>query len=78
MAYGLPWRRRERLAWGLLRPALRRTLPLLPASVREWPHARVARERLRGAQDGRRAPGHRAPGVGPFSASGTSEPRTGG
>lgn len=45
-AFGLPWRRRERLAWGVLRRILRRALPVLPRAAREWPHARVAGERV--------------------------------
>ncbi|WP_225755327.1 oxygenase MpaB family protein [Actinotalea sp. Marseille-Q4924] len=45
-AYGLPWRRRERLAWAALRRALRAAAPVLPRGAREWPHARVARERV--------------------------------
>lgn len=65
-AYGLPWRRRERAAWAVLRHTVRVAVPLLPATVREWPHARVARTRVGAA---------RAPDV---SASGTTARRTGG
>lgn len=45
-AYGLPWRRRERAAWAMLRPAVRLGLRALPAVVRTWPHARVAAARV--------------------------------
>ncbi|MBG6225012.1 uncharacterized protein (DUF2236 family) [Arthrobacter sp. CAN_A2] len=45
--YGLPWRRRERLVFAVLRRATRLVVPLLPGSVRYWPHYRVARDRIR-------------------------------
>ncbi|MDT0167147.1 oxygenase MpaB family protein [Actinotalea sp. AC32] len=45
-AYGLPWRRRERAAFTLLRLTVRAVLPLLPRPVRRWPHERVARRRV--------------------------------
>jgi uncharacterized protein (DUF2236 family) len=67
-AYGLPWRRRERAAWAVLRVALRTGVRVLPSALREWPHARAARERV-GDRQVRRGT--------PLSASGTSEPRTG-
>lgn len=72
-AYGLPWRRRERVAWALLRGLLRATVPLLPPVVRQWPHARAAERRLGAAGAGRRRAGAED-----LSASGTSAPRTGG
>lgn len=66
-AYGLPWRRRDRLAWAALRGAVRLTVRVLPRTAREWPHARAARARL----------GDAPPGGRPFSASGTTARRTG-
>lgn len=55
-AYGLPWRRRERTAFALLRAAVRAALPLLPPVARFWPHHRVASERLtRPGRSGARA-----------------------
>lgn len=68
-AYRLPWRRRERVAWGVLRVALRAGVHVLPGAVRQWPHARVARARMTAAA----APGDGRTAV---SASGTSGPRT--
>lgn len=47
-AYGLPWRRRERLAFAAFRHVVRGGLPLLPRRVRRWPHADVARRRVAG------------------------------
>lgn len=70
-AYGLPWRRRERAAWAALRHTLRVVVPLLPATVREWPHARVARARVARARVG----AARARDV---TASGTTARRSGG
>jgi uncharacterized protein (DUF2236 family) len=46
-AYGLPWRRRERVAFRAAQRATRRTLPLLPARARYWPHYLVAADRVR-------------------------------
>jgi uncharacterized protein (DUF2236 family) len=74
-AYGLPWGRRERVAWAVLRRLLRLTIPLLPSRVRHWPHARVARHRV-GAP--RRGPAGRRAGTDDLSASGTSARRTDG
>ncbi|PPB48240.1 DUF2236 domain-containing protein [Arthrobacter pityocampae] len=48
--YGLPWRRRERVVFAVVRRSTRLVVPLLPGSVRYWPHYRVARDRL--AADG--------------------------
>ncbi len=45
-AYGLPWRHRDRTALCALQWASRRTLPLLPAGPRYWPHYRVALDRF--------------------------------
>ena len=45
-AYALPWRRRERAAFGCVRRATRYALPLLPPRVRYWPHYHVATDRL--------------------------------
>ncbi|WP_422391119.1 oxygenase MpaB family protein [Arthrobacter sp. N1] len=45
-AYGLPWRRRERLAFAVIRRAARVVVPLLPDRLRHWPHYRVARDRM--------------------------------
>jgi uncharacterized protein (DUF2236 family) len=45
-AYGLPWRRRERLAFDATRRATRWAVPLLPAGPRYWPHYTIARERV--------------------------------
>lgn len=50
-AYALPWRRREQLAFAVLRRVVRILVPVLPGSIRYWPHYRVARERLAGAAD---------------------------
>jgi uncharacterized protein (DUF2236 family) len=44
-AYGLPWRRRERLVFAVVRRAARLTVPLLPARIRYWPHYAVAQDR---------------------------------
>ncbi|MDP9394320.1 MAG: DUF2236 domain-containing protein [Actinomycetota bacterium] len=49
--YGLPWGRRERLAFRVTRHAVRHAVPLLPAGLRYWPHYLVARRR----HDGRTA-----------------------
>ena len=46
-AYGLSWRRRERVAFGVVRRAARLLIPLLPARVRYWPHHAVALRRVR-------------------------------
>lgn len=46
-AYGLPWRRRERVALRVVRATSRRLIPVLPGQVRYWPHYLVARRRLR-------------------------------
>jgi uncharacterized protein (DUF2236 family) len=46
-AYGLAWRRPQRVAFGVVQATTRRGLPLLPARVRYWPHFLAARERLR-------------------------------
>ncbi|GGC16247.1 oxygenase MpaB family protein [Cellulomonas carbonis] len=46
IAYGLPWRRRERAAFAVLRLTVRAVLPFLPRPVRCWPHERVARRRV--------------------------------
>jgi uncharacterized protein (DUF2236 family) len=45
-AYGLAWRRRERLLFAVVRTAIRVVRPLLPGPVRFWPHYRLARQRL--------------------------------
>ncbi|WDF33638.1 oxygenase MpaB family protein [Arthrobacter agilis] len=45
-AYGLPWRRRERVVFAIARRTARVVVPILPARVRFWPHYRVARSRL--------------------------------
>ena len=45
--YGLPWRRRERMMFAVLRRTSRLVVPLLPGRVRYWPHYRVARDRVR-------------------------------
>nr|WP_181033599.1 oxygenase MpaB family protein [Arthrobacter sp. SX1312] len=45
--YGLPWRRRERLVFAVLRRTTRLVVPLLPGRARYWPHYRVARDRMR-------------------------------
>ncbi|MHA7190129.1 oxygenase MpaB family protein [Arthrobacter sp. MDT2-16] len=46
-AYGLPWRRRERAVFAVVRRAARLAVPLLPARIRYWPHYLVARDRMR-------------------------------
>lgn len=46
-AYGLPWRDRERVAFGAVQRATRQALPLLPGRLRYWPHYLVARDRVR-------------------------------
>ncbi|MHA7219026.1 oxygenase MpaB family protein [Arthrobacter sp. MDT1-48-3] len=51
-AYGLPWRRRDRIAFAVIRRAVRHAAPLLPAGLRYWPHYGVACRRL--AADGGR------------------------
>jgi uncharacterized protein (DUF2236 family) len=45
-AYGLRWRRRERVLFAALRLVTRLVLPLLPPPVRFWPHYRIAVRRL--------------------------------
>ncbi|HYP45659.1 MAG TPA: oxygenase MpaB family protein [Propionibacteriaceae bacterium] len=45
-AYGLAWRRRERLIFAVLRGLTRRAVRLLPPPVRFWPHYRTALRRL--------------------------------
>ena len=45
-AYGLPWRRRERVAFAVTRAAARVALPVLPRRWRYWPHERTALERM--------------------------------
>jgi uncharacterized protein (DUF2236 family) len=45
-AYGLPWRQRERVTFRAIQLATRRTLPLLPARPRYWPHYLVAADRV--------------------------------
>ena len=45
-AYGLPWRRRERVAFAVIRRLARRAAPLLPGRIRYWPHYAVARRRV--------------------------------
>lgn len=47
-AYGLPWGRRERLAFAVIRRAARLAVPLLPRRGRHWPHYVVARRRMEG------------------------------
>lgn len=49
-AYGLPWGRRERAAFAVVRRAARLVVPLLPGRVRYWPHYVVARRRVAGEQ----------------------------
>lgn len=44
-AYALPWRRRDRAAFAVLRRASRVAAPWLPARVRYWPHYGVAADR---------------------------------
>lgn len=44
-AYGLSWRRRERVAFAGLAALTRLTLPAWPGVVRYWPHYRTARRR---------------------------------
>ncbi|WP_434995752.1 oxygenase MpaB family protein [Arthrobacter sp. Ld5] len=48
--YGLPWRRRERVVFAVVRWGTRLVVPLLPDRVRYWPHYLVARDRV--AEDG--------------------------
>ncbi len=50
-AYALPWRRREQLAFAVLRRVVRVLAPVLPGSIRYWPHYRVALARLADAAD---------------------------
>lgn len=45
-AYELPWRRRERVCFAVVRRATRLAAPLLPARIRYWPHYLVARQRV--------------------------------
>ncbi len=45
--YGLRWGLGDRLAFRGLQQAARRTLPLLPAAARYWPHYQMAVRRLR-------------------------------
>jgi uncharacterized protein (DUF2236 family) len=45
-AYALPWRRRERVVFAVVRRAARLAVPLLPGPIRYWPHYRVARDRV--------------------------------
>ncbi|MEC5200652.1 uncharacterized protein (DUF2236 family) [Arthrobacter sp. PL16] len=45
-AYGLPWRRRERVVFAVARRAARVVVPLTPARLRYWPHYLVARDRM--------------------------------
>lgn len=73
-AYRLPWRRRERTAWAVLRRVLRVAVRVLPRTVREWPHARVADHRVGPGAGPDRADGPRGSRL---SASGTSGRRTG-
>jgi uncharacterized protein (DUF2236 family) len=46
-AFGLPWRRRERLLFRSMALSTRAVVPVLPAPVRYWPHYRTARRRVR-------------------------------
>ncbi|MHA7240965.1 oxygenase MpaB family protein [Arthrobacter sp. TMS1-12-1] len=55
--YGLPWRRRERLVFAVLRRCTRLVVPLLPARARYWPHYRMARDRVRPNRARRRTRG---------------------
>jgi uncharacterized protein (DUF2236 family) len=52
-AYQLPWRRRDRLAFGALRAATRPVVPVLPPALRYWPHYRTAVRRMRAADPAR-------------------------
>ena len=45
-AYGLPWDRREQVAFEVLRRGFRAAAPILPGRIRFWPHYRVARDRV--------------------------------
>lgn len=45
-AYGLPWRRRERVVFAIVRRSVRLAVPLLPGRLRYWPHYAVARARV--------------------------------
>ncbi len=45
-AYALPWRRRERVVFAVVRRSARLAVPLLPGMIRYWPHYRVARDRV--------------------------------
>ncbi|THJ65830.1 DUF2236 domain-containing protein [Arthrobacter echini] len=47
-AYALPWRRREQVAFAVVRRVVRLAIPMLPARWRYWPHYTVARERVAG------------------------------
>jgi uncharacterized protein (DUF2236 family) len=44
--FGLAWGGPEQRAFGIIRTALRRTLRVVPARLRYWPHYRVARQRM--------------------------------
>lgn len=46
-AYGLPWRRRERVVFAVVRRAARLLIPMLPARARYWPHYAIALRRVR-------------------------------
>jgi uncharacterized protein (DUF2236 family) len=45
-AYGLPWRRRERAVFAVVRRAARLLIPVLPGRMRYWPHYAVALRRM--------------------------------
>jgi uncharacterized protein (DUF2236 family) len=47
-AYGLRWRRRDRVAFGAVRKATRGGLRVAPARLRCWPHYFTALERIEG------------------------------
>lgn len=51
-AYGLAWRRRERVCFAVVRRATRLAAPLLPARIRYWPHYLMARQRVAGGITG--------------------------
>ncbi|WP_181036402.1 oxygenase MpaB family protein [Arthrobacter sp. B1805] len=51
-AYGLRWRRRERVCFAVVRCASQLAVPLLPTRVRYWPHYLVARRRVRATPTG--------------------------
>lgn len=46
--FGLPWSPGRRRALDALAWTMRRTVPLLPANIRRWPHARDAVKRVHG------------------------------